>query len=872
MSDELVLDVLAEWPQRWRYPALAKDAAAGLLDVDTATRYVLEGLARPRTPAESLADLVGEGRFEQADVLLIELLDVESPQDGAAWLGAGEWSAAEKALAGARDKAVAEVSREWSDLAVRAKSVDVDLPGEPALLDLARKSLPEARDVIARHDEEVTAAERELGERIEARLADALVTAGREPAVRSWENAVRECLRAGEFRVADRLVSGGPYGTTEAGPRAVARPPLTWPWPNHPVPEVLGWYGDPWAMPGPDFARFRIEPGDDAHAFELIGHIARIAENPDAPSVRDFATALAAVLGETVALEVDEVDGKAGFRTTLFGLSDPRLPNLPMLGSRGVALWVGDERAGDDSSPPESAEPVIWFRPFLVAPQSGRPEVTTLDIATLLRVLAPDDRLPVTLPTERRINLLRLLVPHLAPSVVLGHVPAALGRGASPRDSLAWLFDLFGLLPDGPVLDSLLHDSDEHPIVLGQLLAAVLRHRPRDGRVGPAELAVARTAEVRSAARARVLDALADQPAAKAVLMLILWQFDGDESVHVDRVVDGIGTVELPQDITSWLRDRLPVGKALDTLAAHGLVRPLGDGVFALPGPGVRDLLRGLNGPRGLRDDLVAALDEAAERLRQARLANAALIAERVIRLIGHRVDNDVIAVLGWLDRARAATTDPDVATLIDNAIERLGTFGGGTYVAAYEAALAQPEAVEVHDLVRTVIGDVEWHLSPGSRLADVSADTRPVLVWTNRYIMHENLRNLVLNASRALGRRTSQDQGVIAVDVRRTAAGDPATPAGMSSPCVVIEVNDNGPGFTPEHLARYRGIIEQGDAARDLGSGTRHGTGIRQAVAWLADYDGRLELPDRSSARFDGGCVRIWLPAYQDPSSGGTS
>ncbi|GAA3458692.1 hypothetical protein ACFFSW_07545 [Saccharothrix longispora] len=871
MSDDLLLDVLAEWPQRWRYPALANDAAAGVLDVDAATRYVLGGLARPRTPGESLGDLVGEGRFEQAEILLIELLDVESPQDDAAWLSAAEWSAAERDLAQARDAAVAEVSRAWSVLAVRARSVDVGLPAEAVVLDLARRSLPEARDLVAWHRGEVTTAEDDLGEQIGTRLVDALAGAGREPAVRSWEKAVRDCLRAGEFRVADRLVSDGPHGTAEAGPRAVPRPPLTWPWPNHPVPEVLGWYGDPWAMPGPDFARFRVEPAEDARAFELIGHIARITESPDALSVRDFATSLAAVLGETVALEVEEVDGKAGFRTTLFGLSDPRLPNLPMLGSRGVALWVGDERAGADGSPPESVEPVIWFRPVLVAPPDGRPEITTLDIATLLRVIAPDGRPVVALPAERRINLLRLLVPRLAPSVVLGHVPTALGRGASPRDSLAWLFDLFGLLPDGPVLDSLLHDSDEHPIVLGRLLAAVLRHRPRDGRVGLDELAVARTAEVRSDARSRVLDALADQPAAKAVLMLVLWRFDGDERVHVDQLVDGGGTAELPPDTTSWLRDRLPVDKALDTLAAHGLVRPLGDGAFALPGPGVRDLLRGVNGPHGLRDDLVAALDEAAERLRQARLANSALIAERVIRLIGHRVDNDVIAMVGFLDRAHAATTDPDVAALIGSAIERVGTFGGGTYVAAYESALAQPEAVEVHDLVRTVIGDVEWHLSPGTRLADVSEDSVSVMVWTNRYIMQENLRNLVLNASRALGDRTSSAGGLVAVDIRRPAAGDPDVPAGMRSPCVVVEVNDNGPGFRPEQLVLYRGIVEQGAAARVPGSGARHGIGIRQAVAWLADYDGRLDLPDRS-ARFGGGCVRIWLPVYQDPSSGGTS
>lgn len=869
MADDLMTALLVEWPARRRYPTLVSDLSSGTLTADAAARHVLAGLARPRTPAQNLTDLIGEGRFEQAEMLLIELLDAES--EGGTSLNADEWSRAESALAESRERAVTAMSREWSDLVLRAQAIDMNLLADADLPSTAGRSLPLAREEIARLTEHVETGEHSARERIESELRSALAAVDhgdRGPAVRAWEAAVSECLKVGEFRVAACLVADGPHHTAQAGPHTVPRPPLTWPWPHRPVAKVLEWYERPFSMPGPDFARFRLDPGDTS-AIELIGLLKRMIDGVDAASVRDFATTLTALLGESVSLEVTAAEGKAGFLTTLFGLSDPRLPDLPMLGSRGVPLWVSDETVEGDNTPPATDTSVIWFRPVLVAPPSSTSNVATLDVATLLRVIAADGKTGTAIWNERGINLLRMLVPQLSPDAVIGDVPAVLGRGASPRDSLAWFFDLFGMLPDGPVLDALLKDSAEHPIVLSELLTALLHNRPADNRVRSGQLAITRTIEVRSAARTRVLDSLADAPAAKAVLMLLLWRFDDAELVRAEEVADSIRTVELPLGTTSWLRERLPVQRALETLAARGLVRPRTKDQFALPGTGLRDLLRGVDGPRRLRDDLVSALNEAAEKLRQARFATAALIAERVIRLIGHHVDNDVIAITSMLDRALDHVSEPTAESSIRSAIDRVGGFGGGSYVQAYEAALAQPEVLEVHDLIRTVIGDVEWHLPAGARVADISEDPRPTWVRINRYVAHEILRSLVLNAARALSFPAAHESGLVAFHVRQEESGSSAQP-GTGPAHVVIEVNDNGPGFSQEELELYRRIAVQGGAAYDPRSASRHGSGIRQAVTWLADFGGQLELHDRSH-RFGGGCVSIWLPICLAPISDGT-
>ncbi len=855
MSEDLVLEVLAQWPRRWTYPALAIDLTEGTVDADTAARRILDGLARPRGLVDSVLSLVEEGSYEKAESVLLEMLDARYPEEGALWLDGESWALAESTLTAAREHAVADMSRRSSDLAVRADAVGVDLPELGPLTELTSRSLTQARVLLAELDKRVTKAESERCERIEARLDEAVLAAGAGFAVDSWASAVRDCLRAGEYQVADRMVTEGPYRTIEAGPRSVPPPPLTWPWPEYSTAEVLTWYEDQFAAPGPEFSRFQVERSDTP-ARELLNSLSRLTEGVDALAVRDFATALAALLGESVAPEVHEVreaGNRLGFRTTLFGLVDPRLPGLPLMSPRGVTLWVG-EVTGSDTFPLPSAEPAIWFRPELRSSSKFREKIANLDVATLLRVIAPDVNNRQTRPGARRINLLRLLIPRFDVAAALGSAPVALGTGASRRDSLAWLFDLFGLLPDGPVLDSLLHDSDGHPLVLRELLAALLTGSSDHGRVRQTGLALARAPEVRRDARARVLDSLVDHPVAKAVLMFMLEMPNGTDRVRVDQVADGI--VKIAQASEDERVERLPIGEAFGTLVSLGLARPFADDMFLLPGPGLRDLLRGDRSPRGLRDDLVAALENASEQLRQARLATEGRIAARVSRLIGHGLDNEVLAISGLLNAARSAVPDQAVGELIDAVLRRMDKLSGGAYLAAYDKALNRPEPVDVRDLVRAVIGDVELQLSSGIRIADISTDLQPVLVWTNRFIMEENLRSMMLNAVRALEAHMPPDGGLVAIHVQAT-GDDSSGPPTVAEPRVVIEVHDNGPGFTPEALTLYQDIAAKGVAWSDPALGGRHGTGIRQAVAWLGDYGGRLELPTRSD-RFGGGCVRI--------------
>ncbi|WP_412538950.1 sensor histidine kinase [Longispora sp. K20-0274] len=102
-----------------------------------------------------------------------------------------------------------------------------------------------------------------------------------------------------------------------------------------------------------------------------------------------------------------------------------------------------------------------------------------------------------------------------------------------------------------------------------------------------------------------------------------------------------------------------------------------------------------------------------------------------------------------------------------------------------------------------------------------------PAVAYANRLRLWRALRNLIDNASQAVG-----PNGVISVRV------------GTEDGWTVAQIDDNGPGFPEEAI----GYIS---------------TGLRVVRDFATDMGGRLEL---RTSQLGGGCARIVLPGVNDP------
>lgn len=892
MTDQLLRDTITTWPDRWLYPDLAVELIreGDRLDIGDAALLLLRGLAQPHSLTHTLSALIDGGEFDSAEEVLLGLLDQdaerqsletqplptvpgEQPAAAATPLTDDDWTEIAARLAQARTRAAADIAGRWAELQDRAAAVDITVPDEPAVSAIVPRSLADADQLLDRREKVIEAAEQREQEALERRLADSAATAGQPdgPGLQQWQSSVTAAIAAGEFSLADAMLGAGPDDVPDAGPLTVPSPPFRWPWPDRPVDEILEWYDQPGRSPGPEFERYRPAAGDTAAA-QLRRAMLRLHQRVDGPAVRDFTVALTAVLGESAAPTVQHV-GPDGFLTRLFGLHDARLPRLPILRPQGVALWIADEST--DQQPPRSGDgPVIWFRPTLVAPRAAHPDVAVLDVSDLLRILAPDGRLHHSGTPTRRINLLRLLVPQLDPGVVLGPGTTDLGDGASQRDSLAWLFDLIGLRPDRLVLDGLLYDSGAQPVVLRCLLDAMLRDPSallEPDRVTLPDLRLARQPEVRRRARSELLRPLGADAAARTVLWLTLWQFDSQDAIAPDQILEGLGFLDPPANVVQRFVSELSVTRTpLTTLVGLGLLRAVGGDRFALPPPGLVAILRAGMAEQELRSAASQAMTELGDTIRRTGQDFAARFGERITHLIAHRVDNDVLSIGRLLAEVQAGATDPAQQARLGQLEDRIKALDGRQYVRLYEEALEPPLPVEVLDLVRAVIGEVEGHVSSGVRLRLLGDET--CWVRANPLVLREAIRNLVINAVRALERLNRLPRvGVIAITVTRHLG--PPLPDGVpiAPPCVTIEVADDGSGFTPHELDVYRRMADDDtpQMGRRAGQRADHatprtGTGLLQTITWLRDYGGYLQLLPNSET-LGGASVTAWLPMLED-------
>lgn len=915
----LLPSILRVWPGRWDHPRLAAAIASsgGELAPSEAAGLMLECLARPRTLAEALAELIDAGEFGTADDILAGVVAPVTPAGSGSGLadatappmptsvatgpaaspaaenqrpggwGASDWQRLDSALTQARLRARDQVQRELDGLATRAAAVGVELPDEGDVLEAATSRRSRAGELLAERLRTVERVEAEVGRTIGGTLAGRLAEAaerGDADRYAPWAEIVRSCLRSGEFRVAREMVEAGPDDILDAGPRTVPPPPVAWPWPGRDVREVLRWFDHPNESPGGEFERFR-RGTEDAAARRVRAAVGNLCESVDGPAVRDLGRAIAEAVGEDVTPPLEALG--EGFLTRVLGVGDARLPRLGLPLAEGLALWAGR----GDSAPPLLGEPVVWFRPILARPprRAGdrhevRGDVAVLTAADLLRVLAPDELLRPTGPATRRVNLLRAIVPQLEHRLVLGNSAGGLGAGASPRDSLAWLFDLFGMAPDGPVLDSLLRDSSGHPTALRHMAEAIVSTTAHGERITVDGLRAARADEVRESARGDLLVPLAADAAARVLLWLALWRFDPGERVPLGVIADSVSLL-VPEPSTTASpatpdASRLELGRAARTLVDAGLFQDVHDGTVTLPAAGLYDLLRGDAGAAGAQAGAAAALEEFHERASLADRATAAALGGRVTELIAHSVDNDVLDVVAMLDEL-GANADPRLAAVKEKVLRDLG---GDRYARAYQEALRPPEPVELADVIGAVIADFEWKVPDNIHLGTIPG-TETAIVLANPYILREALGNLLTNAVRAAAAAASRDAGAATavlphgesgpgsgtVAVRLCLHTDAPLLRGIevAAPCVTIEVADSGHGFSDEAMAKYGpltagGRPQPGDAASSGTTGAAAGRGfaggLEQTDAWVRQYRGRLDILDRGG-RCGGATVTMWLP-----------
>ena len=209
-----------------------------------------------------------------------------------------------------------------------------------------------------------------------------------------------------------------------------------------------------------------------------------------------------------------------------------------------------------------------------------------------------------------------------------------------------------------------------------------------------------------------------------------------------------------------------------------------------------------------------------------------------------HEVSNALTVVLGWIERARAASHTPaEVEHALDVAASRGAQARSIVRRAIGAEAHAEPDAA-----VAAVVGDALVGLEPELRRAGLAASRRVAPAIERRAVAHASsvlqiLTNLLLNAT-AMAPRGST------VEIEASLA---PSPTGEADDQVVFSVTDAGPGIPAE---RRDTLFEAGVSTRPGGAGV----GLRHAAALARALGGTLSLAEGTvGARFE----LVWpLPA----------
>lgn len=326
---------LASLLKNWRFTRSSASTWNALLAGDqvpeSLVRAVASALARPIPEAQVVRELVGEGAFDAAALLLADDGFLSSPGGELAHALDGELEQARSAHVGRMRGRLTELDARAARLGIPLNVADFErrLGGSRAddegLLDGLGARIRAAEDAQVA----------ELRGRLHA-LAEAQVG---NPLFDAWKASVEQALLFGALGAAEAALDRGP--SDDVVRAFEVPPPPVWPYRAEPLDRVVGWFLGEGVVP-PGFERY-LPSAEDEPALAFLRSVAR----PGAKASEAALRAMAGILGCTLT-EIEETE--KGFTGCL---SDLSAPGLHALGRArwptGVPIWLSDKT--DDPDP-----------------------------------------------------------------------------------------------------------------------------------------------------------------------------------------------------------------------------------------------------------------------------------------------------------------------------------------------------------------------------------------------------------------------------------------------------------------------------------------------------------------------------------------
>jgi signal transduction histidine kinase len=323
-----------------------------------------------------------------------------------------------------------------------------------------------------------------------------------------------------------------------------------------------------------------------------------------------------------------------------------------------------------------------------------------------------------------------------------------------------------------------------------------------------------------------------------AICTVLMWAFPGYETIPYHfawislALVYGVRPWPLDATVASCVAIAVLTGAPLAARAYSGVI-PFEETAEI---PLMTSLFLVMVWHARRRNAAVAQARLAADREREAHQ-----IQDRFVMLASHELRTPITVARGYAELLRQETTDPQAAQDVDVVLDEIGKL---ERIASRLLAVARAQepgrwasgAVDIGVLVCRVVR--RWN--PAGDGA-IRAEVQPSSVKGDADRLETALDCLVENALVHAG----DDPRII---VR-------AYPARQG---VVIEVEDDGPGVTPEHLAAVLRGQPSGPPGR------RQGLGFMIVTSVAAEHAGEVTF---GSGAAGGLLVRMWLPANPGPS-----
>ncbi|MGE5177914.1 MAG: ATP-binding protein [Bacteroidota bacterium] len=337
----------------------------------------------------------------------------------------------------------------------------------------------------------------------------------------------------------------------------------------------------------------------------------------------------------------------------------------------------------------------------------------------------------------------------------------------------------------------------------------------------------------------------------KDYLILAGYQLDPEISSEIEALQKNL-TMYKRLGVYTWLSERslwvfatiwsLVLGGIsflLAVLVSRSIAKPIVALESAMERVSAGDLAHRV-APAGTRETryLGNAFNRMVEEVQSSR--RALLRAERlaawreVARAVAHEIRNPLTPIQFALQRLQDEARRGEgprsevVAESADSILREVRSLQ--EFVTAFSAVAQLPEPKPAPCDLSALVEDVA-RLYRGSSPVEFRVEVeRPVpLAWADSGQIQRVLVNLIKNAIEAMG-----PEGAVTLRVRRDGAADASAPA--AAPCVILEVEDTGPGMDPATLER---AAHPGFTTKSSGSGL----GLTLVQRIVEQHGGRFEL-----------------------------